>query len=694
LTIYGNDYPTGVETRGAILAGDGGGGFWMHSATSTASDNTGTVVDAQGGGKWLRDFDGYTYKPEWFGAVYDDATDSQIAWKATYDAGVAGGKPFRIFVGGMMCVSDLLEINSCPGDICFEGVNKEVSQIRHLTTDKSFIWGVGAGNTGMVNDIAITFKNIGLRGPWRDGTPSAIRGVQAMIRIIGGKRLTFDNVWMRHSQFSALSLLRSQFVCVNSTFEEMPGGAFPVIANCSYIKIDGNVFKHGMDDAIGIHVYSTYMATTPKGLAEEGYNYIITNNYMEDIQGINVLGPRNCIIANNIGHHMKVRFIMLGVDNAYKVGYHTALNCTVENNSCYQLINATFFYGPQTRLGRILFIDAYPPTQSAGGAFPTRPDAAGRILPPYGYMYNNYTSPAGSPIAPTYGIKINNNLYTRTLVVGDYESQTGKKAFNNTGFFTKALTQQDIAETMCGASNSIYGFSFTNNTIQGVQYGLSLTPKAGTPGYMNCRVASNTIMDASSGGIVVLAADIESLIIIENNIIDCDPYFTDPGRNADGSWKTVGEVYGVFCDEVEGLIVQNNHFKNCSRAVYISPTAFGHLRNNYLYGEARALNFSTSNKGIGMVPLDYGGEYVWIGINGDPAQPGYNKLVSGSLSSPAMPTTGFYATGTVIVNNNGNFNIDANNMLLWGWVRKTTGNSHVLGTDWLPMYVSTVSPAV
>lgn len=57
----------------------------------------------------------------------------------------------------------------------------------------------------------------------------------------------------------------------------------------------------------------------------------------------------------------------------------------------------------------------------------------------------------------------------------------------------------------------------------------------------------------------------------------------------------------------------------------------------------------------------------------------------------AMPTSGTYTARDYVINLNPG--IDANNMVLKGWIRLTTGSGHVLGTDWARDYASHVSPA-
>lgn len=71
LVIYGSDYPKVVQTLGAEITTDGGGGLWQWDETSTDTDNTGTVLapTAGGTGRWLRVVDGEVgvRKVSWFG---------------------------------------------------------------------------------------------------------------------------------------------------------------------------------------------------------------------------------------------------------------------------------------------------------------------------------------------------------------------------------------------------------------------------------------------------------------------------------------------------------------------------------------------------------------------------------------------------------------------------------------------------
>lgn len=60
--------------------------------------------------------------------------------------------------------------------------------------------------------------------------------------------------------------------------------------------------------------------------------------------------------------------------------------------------------------------------------------------------------------------------------------------------------------------------------------------------------------------------------------------------------------------------------------------------------------------------------------------------ISRNMSSPSMPTTGYYETGEEI--SKSGFTPSVNGPYVKGWLRLTTGTGHVLGTDWRQIIVT------
>ena len=89
-----------------------------------------------------------------------------------------------------------------------------------------------------------------------------------------------------------------------------------------------------------------------------------------------------------------------------------------------------------------------------------------------------------------------------------------------------------------------------------------------------------------------------------------------------------------------------------------------------------------ANAGIGVIPLD---GMRLRHIESDPTSTHYGELMSAPLDmSLSMPTTGLYLVGAYV--GRSYTGPDANGAVLRGWVRLTTGNTHVAGVDWTPVY--------
>jgi len=107
-------------------------------------------------------------------------------------------------------------------------------------------------------------------------------------------------------------------------------------------------------------------------------------------------------------------------------------------------------------------------------------------------------------------------------------------------------------------------------------------------------------------------------------------------------------------------------------------------RGNILRCDPSASGFSTSNKGIGNVPLA-GASYLYVIEGSDPAATDFREVLNACLTeASAMPTTGKYVRGHVVVNTSPS--LSAGKVTV-GWIRLTTGSGHVSGTDWSPLVV-------
>jgi hypothetical protein len=89
--------PTNARVDGYYEAGDGGQGEWNWLPDNDGYDNGGLIVnptDNEGNGRWLRNYDGITLKPKWFGAYADGSTDDSGVFNAMIAALSPKSSPF------------------------------------------------------------------------------------------------------------------------------------------------------------------------------------------------------------------------------------------------------------------------------------------------------------------------------------------------------------------------------------------------------------------------------------------------------------------------------------------------------------------------------------------------------------------------------------------------------------------------
>lgn len=105
-----------AHTSGAVSATDGGGGFWVWSSASTATENVGTVIKPTGhssAGRWLRAYSG-PISALWFG-VNAAAADNTSALQSALNAGMALGAAVYLPKGTYICTGTV-SLTSATGE--------------------------------------------------------------------------------------------------------------------------------------------------------------------------------------------------------------------------------------------------------------------------------------------------------------------------------------------------------------------------------------------------------------------------------------------------------------------------------------------------------------------------------------------------------------------------------------------------
>jgi hypothetical protein len=173
-------------------------------------------------------------------------------------------------------------------------------------------------------------------------------------------------------------------------------------------------------------------------------------------------------------------------------------------------------------------------------------------------------------------------------------------------------------------------------------------------------------------------------MMIQGNHFDIDPYFENADYSAStGSWSNTGTQSGagIELNKSHGVTVFGNEFRNCKKPVHTSSSKFNFF-DNVLYGDP------VNNKGIGIFLSPNKNRIVYM--DSDPTSATYNTIFSETSVDADVSYSTFtgYGSGNYFVQGQRLFLTNPqvyNNKTVIGYVRLTTGNAHVLGTDWLEL---------
>lgn len=174
---------------------------------------------------------------------------------------------------------------------------------------------------------------------------------------------------------------------------------------------------------------------------------------------------------------------------------------------------------------------------------------------------------------------------------------------------------------------------------------------------------------------------------IVGNAIDCDPYHTNPWRTPahPGGYrqaKTGDNVpAAIWLKRVSGVTVHTNTVRNCYTVIDGNGGDLSAHRQiaNQVACQPVSATFSTANKGVAEPGLA-SPERTHVIVNSDPTSGDYGTVLNQPLDcSDQQPKSCTYVEGHVV---HARPLLRQNNTLVTGWLRLTTGDRHVGGTDW------------
>jgi hypothetical protein len=450
--------------------------------------------------------------------------------------------------------------------------------------------------------------------------------------------------------------------------------------NSEAVVITNNILRRVADDAIAVH--SLDAAALPSA------GIIITNNTLEACQGIKVLGAKFAIIKSNIIRRSLRGPIDVEVPATGIEGNSQQFSIEISDNNIsdtFGNIGTNYSIMVRQALGR-----------SAGGlaTFP------GINAVPYPYNYLNNLDSGTPVILGQFGVRICNNTITRTLPDNVLYSSWGY------GLMFDRLTPGLFSDpTVTSAYFQTHGVTVVapvtsmqiiGNNISGTGTGFAgiLLTIAGTSNVQDiasATIQSNVLFDCPGVGIQLASAGSgvgAKQIVIQNNTFNLDPFFRMSAHNADNTWATATSATAIYTVSTIGLIASGNMFSNCS-TTGLSQTDTQESYKNIVYSDFVAAGDNASNKGVRNLPPAR--TNVIIPITGDPTLTTFGQIKNVVLmQSTTLPSSGYYVLGHYVEKTNPTVAGTAGSQyIILGWTRLTTGNSHVLNTDWVEARVLT-----
>ena len=625
-----------------------------------------------------------------FGAVGDGVTDDAAAFQLAINAILAvGGGTVYIPKGiyNFPNTSTATKLDPGLGNITFKGDGDTSSILKYWEGTGTEQQGNLFSNTtqnpskGILNFFDLQIQGSLATRSGRFGNPLYCDYYTAVTI----KNCRFYNIAAMAMDFHFCN----SFKCIDSHFENIAADAIRARDTFDCFISGNKIFRVG-DDAIGLHTSATATPTIRERL-------IISNNEIINTGGgIQCISARKTIIANNnltLVGSMIIQASYLTVEGGNAI-YDIIVSGNIFTDSCSS--HATSVQTVQA----LAFLSNTNSSASTNNVIPGDYNSSSALFVlPYNYTQTNKLQ--GTSVPRTQNIICSNNTIsvTRSNVAQFSDFGYGTRLWQGIAYNYAITSLQLMPSNAIAFYGQFENVVIANNTIKDCYNAIVIEPEVSIDPYdsvsrvaKNILIDSNVVYNSSTRGILVTrAASIASRdVTISNNIINCDPYRIDSNSNVDGTYDADNTPLGIDSQYSTGVKINNNKFKNCCGLI-ASNSNLNYISNNIAHcSTPTSSGFNVGNRGIGNILINNNWQYVIEDSN--PTSGTYLAVTSVTANtSSSVPVSGWYYRGWFVKNETPA--IDASNMVIFGWIRLTTGTSHVVSTDWAIARTSNVSPA-